>query len=77
MQLAKLEVTADLEESWRVLCNPDEESGGAHISNNSGEQEWYTPKEFIDSAKASVLAFPAVFVVAALRSGLVSPSGQA
>jgi hypothetical protein len=24
---------------------------GAHVSNNSGNNEWYTPKEFIDTAR--------------------------
>ena len=24
---------------------------GAHVSNNSGENEWYTPSRFIESAR--------------------------
>ena len=36
--------------SWNKICNTY--LGGVHVSHNSGENEWYTPKHIIESVKA-------------------------
>ena len=36
--------------SWHKICNTY--LGGVHVSHNSGENEWYTPKHIIESVKA-------------------------
>ena len=36
--------------SWHKICNTY--LGKVHVSHNSGENEWYTPKNIIESARA-------------------------
>lgn len=53
-QVARLpkEMQADI-----VACGPEEirevaKASRAHVANNSGNNEWYTPQDYIDSARA-------------------------
>ena len=36
--------------SWHKICNTY--LGGVHVSHNSGENEWYTPRHIIESVRA-------------------------
>jgi len=38
--------------SWRKICNEYLPEHNVHVSNNSGENEWYTPPFIIETAKS-------------------------
>lgn len=41
-----------IDAALQMLVSPGEESKGAHVNHNSGENEWYTPEKYIESARA-------------------------
>ncbi len=65
LALAKNDVTSDLEEqeaAWRQICGnesaeapePEAEQNPPRVTYNSGENEWYTPADIIERARAAL-----------------------
>jgi hypothetical protein len=56
MKLAKCEVTSHLDEQWRVILGNDEPDSESELHNHraqgTGENEWYTPAEVLEVARA-------------------------
>ena len=53
MEAANRSLTSDLDASYlpKLWGHESRLNGSAHVSYNSGENEWYTPPEFIASAR--------------------------
>jgi ParB family chromosome partitioning protein len=51
MQLAKLQVTCNLEEEWQRISG-NKAKGQAHVSRYTGEEEWFTPPAYLEAARA-------------------------
>lgn len=55
MRLAKLDVTSNLDDQWQVISgnydDDDSETPHNHRAQGTGDNEWYTPEEFVERAR--------------------------